>query len=74
MELNEIITTEKGIFMKEKERDFFYFRLPNGKIVGIYYPDISVGGYLHEGRTWMITEKLISEEEFIRLLEKENSK
>lgn len=68
MELNKDITKER-----EEEQDYFVY-FYKGEKVGMYLPEISVGGYLHEGRTWMITEKSISEEEFIRLLEKENSK
>ena len=66
MELN------KDIAKKKEEDCFVYFY--KGEKVGMYLPEICVGGYLHEGRTWMITEKSISEEEFIQLLEKENSK
>lgn len=73
MELNKIITTEKGIFMKMKEEDFFVYFL-DGEKVGMYLPEIRAGGYLHEGRTWMIANEHMSEEQFIRLLEKENSK
>lgn len=63
----------KTIFTKTKEGDYFVY-FCDGERVGMYLPEICAGGYLHEGRTWMITEKLISEEDFVRLLEKENSK
>ena len=73
MELNEIITPEKVNFTKIKEGDYFIYYY-KGEAVGMYLPEIRAGGYLHEGRTWMIQDKLMSEEEFIRFLEKENSK
>ena len=68
MELNKDITKER-----EEEQDYFVY-FYKGEKIGMYLPEIRAGGYLHEGRTWMITENPISEEEFIQLLEKENSK
>ena len=68
MELNKDITKEK-----EEEQDYFVY-FYKGEKVGMYLPEIRAGGYLHEGRTWMIPSEHMSEEEFIQLLEKENSK